>query len=262
MKKILLSLSMASTVLLVACQDQDIPTLKVNISTIFSKEETIKYPPSKDEYTFENAQVEVHAELPETGIKWLDQLLIKKAYELVSETEDNKKDNPTKQELVQKLQQINEQLVSEAQENIGLGMSFALSSTYLGQRNNIVTFSNDVYTYSGGAHGMNVTFYQNIDTTKRKVIELNDVISQQQQAKLKEILWQSYDNLIQRENDDYFTSTKEDFSISEQFYFTDAGINFVYPPYALRAYAYGNVVLTAPWYEIEEIINPEYKWKK
>ncbi len=262
MKKIFLFFSLMTTFLLAACQEQDVPTLQVKKNVIFDQVKTVNYPHS-DEYTTDNAQIEVRGELSETGIKWLDQLLLKHAYTLVGGEDSMKKDTPTKQDLVQKFQQIHDEFVQSAKEDRVLGASFHLTSNYLGQRNNIITFTNDIDTYTGGAHGINVTLYQNIDSHKKKILEVNDIIQQDQQTKLKEVLWSFYTNLMQEANDDYIGMiTKEDFNISEQFYFNNEGINFVYPPYALRAYAYGNVVLTAYWHEIEDIINPEYNWKK
>lgn len=90
MKKIFLFFSLMTTFLLAACQEQDVPTLQVKKNVIFDQVKTVNYPHS-DEYAPDNAQIEVRGELSETGIKWLDQLLLKHAYTLVGGEDSMKK---------------------------------------------------------------------------------------------------------------------------------------------------------------------------
>ncbi|OOS00091.1 DUF3298 domain-containing protein [Canicola haemoglobinophilus] len=261
MKKILLSLSIAIIALLSACQDQEIKNLQVNTITLFNKEESIVYPASTDELSPKKGIITVRGELSETGIEWLDQLLIKSTYNLIDSQENIKKDNPTKQDLIKKFQQIYDELANQAKESSAFGIAFELESYYTEQYHHIITFMNSLYSFYGGPHPFRNAYYQNIDINKRKVIEVNDIVSQHQQEKLKEILWKDYNHILIQKNIDNYIA-KEDFTISKQFYFDDNGITFVYQPYELLPYAYGYTILVVGWEQIQDIINPEYLWKK
>lgn len=234
---------------------QTFPSLQVKIYPLFNKNKTIKF--NNNEFISEGT-IDISVNIPETGIEWLDSLFIEKLYRENNKGNSEKlTDKPTKKILLQQFENIYSEFVKEMNEYPVIEYSYEKTFEYIGQRNNIITFLDSTYYFGGGAHGIYHLNYFSIDTNKRTIISLSDIVSKKEQEKLKNILWQNYIDNHSDENKETFTS-QEDFYISESFYFTMEGIKFVYPPYALGPYAAGDITLTAYWEP--NLINTEYKW--
>ncbi|WP_048736316.1 RsiV family protein [Necropsobacter massiliensis] len=243
----------------------DVPALQVKITELFNQQAQIEFN-AKAENNPDIAQATVNTcdYLPETGVQWLDNLLIKKQYGYLinfDEKSQPESDNPGKADLIKLLESIHTRAVNEIKQEPTPGFDLCINANYLGQRQNVVSFEEALSTYNGGAHGMHYLFYTNIDINKKAIIGLDDLVVTGARPRLTEFLWKDYiDNVI---NGEPPFIAKEDFHISPQFYFSPEGIHFVYPPYALNAYAYGDVTLILPWGAIEEnLINPDYNWYK
>lgn len=151
-------------------------------------------------------------------------------------------------------------MVESAKEEPVIGYDDSLTSSFLAQRNNIATFTMQFYSYSGGAHGMHYTHYINFDLNKKSIINLDDLVSPQNQAQFKEMLWANYRNNRLDENGKYTGfAEQKDFRISPDFYFAPHGLIFVYPPYELGPYVEGDVEVEVSWYEINDLLKPEYR---
>lgn len=138
-------------------------------------------------------------------------------------------------------------------------MEFAVQTTYLGQKNNWVGFHNTIYSYEGGAHGIEVSEYLNIDVDKQSLVTLDQLIDKKDQPAILDALWKVYDDLSKEANFNTNYIEKADFYISPDFYFDQDGVNFVYQPYALFPYAFGEITLTLPW-EQEEAELIKFEW--
>ncbi len=241
------------------------PTLQVKISEIFNKQTQIELNTSAENNpNIPQATVNTCDYLPETGVQWLDNLLIKKQYGYLINSDEKSQpesDNPGKADLIKLLESIHTRAVNEIKQEPTPGFDLCINANYLGQRQNVVSFEEALSTYNGGAHGMHYLFYTNIDINKKALIGLDDLVVAGAWSKLTEFLWKDYiDNVMNGESP---FIAKQDFRISPEFYFSPEGIHFVYPPYALNAYAYGDVTLVLPWGAIEEnLINPDYNWYK
>ncbi|QLB15453.1 hypothetical protein A6B39_08320 [Mannheimia granulomatis] len=234
--------------------------LQVEIVKIFNKSEVIKHKVDpKEEYAIEESKVTSFVTIPKTNLAWLNNILVKFAYDH-NEEQDRKLQHPTEQDLIKSREKIYQDMVESAKEEPVFGYEESIYSDFVGQRNNIATFSMQPYSYGGGAHGLHHTSYINVDLNKKSVISLNDLVSEKNQAKLKEALWESYAVLRVDENGKYngFADKKE-FRISSEFYFGTNGIVFVYPPYELGPYAEGDVEVELPWYQANELLSPDYQ---
>ena len=136
---------------------------------------------------------------------------------------------------------------------------------YVGQRGNIATFIQYWDNYTGGAHGLYGTNYFNVDLNKKTVISLDSLMSKAHQEQAKAILWNSYLEKTRMEAQDEkaepFT-TKADFDLVDNFYFTHEGINFVYPVYALASFVEGEVTLTLYWNDANKLVSSDYQRTK
>lgn len=288
MKKLLIPLFVAATLSLAACNDQNqtattvksqaqtseeknlqnFPALHVKDVTVFDKDQVV--PVSLDGVKTES-HVNTFVNLSETQVPWLNELLISKQYEeglnyftefTESSNQNSNEDlkanaTPSKQNLMDLFAKIHKHSIESVQESGSIGSELVLHMSYIGQRNNLVTFRNDIYTYSGGAHGLQIGSYLNINVEKQSVISLDDIIDKKDQPTLLKALWEIYSNLP--ENSDGTFTEKQDFTISPQFYFDQNGINFIYPPYALFPFVYGETRLTLPW-DSDEANLIKLKW--
>lgn len=247
-----------------------LPVLNVEIVSLFNKSEMISFPKDpKDEYAPESSRVELSVSIAKTGVAWLDQLLLKEveirlnntAHNPVLRTADmDTSKSLTLDNLTQVLSGMYEAMLAEVKENKEIGLTQEVQSRYLGQRNNIASFSILSHVYSGGAHGMYSTDYLNIDTDKRAVITLNDFIAPNNQESVKSKLWERYAEERRDDNGEFNGfGDKNTFRLSENFYFTPHGVSFVYPPYELGPFAEGEVEVMLEWYEINSLLQPSYR---
>lgn len=232
------------------------PALQVKIETLFDKKETLKFEKDpQDEFAREESGVSVFATTANTGVTWLDKLLVQ--YMISSE------DKPVVGSKENAHKYFNRQFtdfIATAKEERPIAFSLSVETRYLGQRNNIVSFIQYYDEYYGGAHGIYSSHFLNIDINKQAIISLDNLVKPEYKKQLKELLWQTY---LMNNTDDSgkyvgFADPKE-FEIADNFYFTDTGVTFVYPVYALGAFAEGEIELEANWFEINQWLNPEYQ---
>lgn len=241
------------------------PALKVEIEPLFSKSQKVK---PKEQTYFEEGQVNYFISIPKTGFEWLDNLVIRKLW-LDYSPEDAKQDpdkvtGNEKAQLLKAFEKDFNDSLAEVRDGPVSGMEVSAELRYLGQRDNIVSFSVFNYSFSGGAHGLFATTYINIDVDKKSIITLDKLMTKANQTKAKALLWDAY--LLESPVDENgkrepFTA-KADFDISNQFYFTNDGIVFSYAPYELGPFADGEKTLTLPWYEVNNLIAKEYQRTK
>ncbi|WP_314866401.1 DUF3298 domain-containing protein [Aggregatibacter kilianii] len=228
----------------------------VEPEVLFEKSETIKFDnKSPDSYAPESAEAKVSVKTLKTNMDWLTDLLVN---ELIRQfTAEGKVKIENKQQFVEYLQTLYADSVKEVKEFELIGMTTNFDVKYLGQRENIATFTIGYYGYSGGAHGMYSTQFLNIDLAKKALLDIDDVINPDQHDKLKELLWETYSNAS---NNETFTP-KSEFYVEKDFYFSHDGITFVYPPYAIGSFAEGEKKLTIHWGELKEnkLLTPHFQ---
>lgn len=243
---------------------QTFPALQVEIATFFDKSETLKFEKDpNDEFAREESMLGLFVSLPKTHIEWLDLLLQEQAFRLMV-TQNPQESKAFSQALFEeKLGQKYQEIRSLAKEEKPAVLSEDLSSDYLGQRNHIITFRMLYNAYSGGAHGMYANTYLNINTKTKNLITLNDLVDVKDQSRIKQILWQNYRHSRLNEKGEYegFVDPK-DFRVPDNFYFSQAGIHFVYPVYELGPYVEGEIEVLVGWTEVNNLLTPDYQRTK
>ena len=279
MNKKLFLLILSSLFLLYACEEQvdsaksSFPSLQTKNVTLFEKSEQVRFEPNDGEDYFSDdepteAELNYFFNSVETGVQWLDNSIIREI--LVTLNQDNElsdkidlnivKKGEEKTVLLNKLQKNYDEELYKLKEGGYLGTVYSVETTYIGQRQNIITFSQVRNVYLGGPHGTYSTRYLNFDVDKKTLLSLNDVFPRDNQKKLKDLLWENYKaKTTSTENENTFVS-KEKFHISTEFYFSPDGINFVYAPAVLTPFEKGETTLQLYWADIDKIITPEYSW--
>ena len=237
--------------------------IRVEPEVLFEKSETIKFDnKSPNSLAPEEAEVKISVKSLKANMDWLTDLLVN---ELIRQfTAEGKVKIENKQQFIEYLQTHYADNVKEVKEFELIGISTNVDVEYLGQRENIATFTMGYHHYSGGAHGMYSTQFVNVDLDKKAVIQLDDVFTKAQQNKVKALLWEIYQNESCGDNGERqepFTA-KADFYLSDNFYFSQDGIVFVYPPYALGPYAAGEKELRLSLYddEVKALLTPAFKF--
>ncbi|WP_301099056.1 DUF3298 domain-containing protein [Otariodibacter sp.] len=246
---------------------QDVfPALNVEITELFNKSENLKFKPdSEDEFARNESQIELFATTANTNVEWLNSLLLKEIINHYSDEDQDLGDKIiTTENVTNMFSSMYENFVNDAKDSRPIGLSEIEMTNYLSQRGNIVTFTQSYDSYTGGAHGMNYTRYLNIDVNKKAVIQLDDLIDPSKQEELKNILWQDYvsENTDESGQVSTFMTDKNEFELSSDFYFTENGINFVYPVYVLGPFAEGPIELHAYFSDINALLKPDYQRTK
>lgn len=249
------------------CTSQSFPALQVEKVSIFDKKEAVKFTPDvKDEITRDQSEIKFSVSGVKTGIEWLDALLYQ--HLLLNYGKESKQEAMANKEISSNdiktfVEKRYQESIQKLKEDKLIGYENIVDSYYIGQRHNIAMFSQSFYYYEGGAHGMDYTNYLNIDVNKKKVIQLDDLVSPQNQVKLQDILSENYlvNHPDEREHFSGSDVEKALFKIPNNFYFTPSGINFVYPVYALGAYSDGQVEVSVNFYDLKGLINKDYLLK-
>lgn len=240
------------------------PALQVEIVKLVEKSDSLKFEKDpKDEYAREQSDISLFISIPKTQVEWLDTLLLKSLwlhYVEADKQAEAEKQSVTEEQVKSFFEQQYQQTLATVKEDKYPAYTESGETYYLGQRNHIVSFSQNFYHYSGGAHGIGQTNYLNVDINKQAIITLDDLVSQKNQAKLREILWESYKNERLDENGKFEESfmTHTDFFIANNFYFTPNGVTFVYPVYALGPYVEGEIEIFAGFEQLKDLISPDY----
>ena len=224
---------------------------------IFDKEETIKYPksPKEDEYVPVEGKLHYSISTLKTNIEWLDTLLL----EQISKNADGKL--RSREQLIADYQKVYDEAKKEMLESPIIGVDEILDLAFSHQRGKLAVFLINYYSYSGGAHGVGGNHYLNIDLETKKLLSFDDVFKPNQQAKLKELLWERYTRYGEVKDEEVFTS-KDAFKVTDNFYLDHDGIHFVYNVYEIASYADGPQELVIEWWNASALLKPEFLQKQ
>ncbi|OOF55784.1 RsiV family protein [Rodentibacter myodis] len=228
-----------------------LPAIFTEEDVVFKKAETIKYPPSKEDYVLEEGRIEYAISTLKTNIDWLNTLLWQ---ELTRKAENV----PTREQLIAGYQQDFEQTRKEMLKEPSIGFNLHRWVGFLGQKEKLATFFVGFYDYTGGAHGIGGNHYFTIDLTTHKILKLSDLFDEQTLPKLKALLWERYTEYGNVKEDEVFTS-KDNFNVSENIYLDSEGVHFIYGVYEIQPYAAGEQDLTLEWWRLMELLKPDFK---
>ena len=120
-------------------------------------------------------------------------------------------------------------------------------------KKHLLVYRIDYNEYTGGAHGIYMSTFLNMDLRTLNPIRLDDIFVGEYQEALTDLLWNQLmaDNKVttrQEVEDMGYTSTG-DLEPTENFYLSPKGITFYYNIYEIAPYVMGPVEITLP-YEI------------
>ena len=123
---------------------------------------------------------------------------------------------------------------------------------------NIVVYTAKIYTFGGGAHGINQTLVRNIDVTTGKVLQLQDVFVPGYEPTLKELLLKKVgerfnaDGLDELNKKDIFADGHV--YVPDNFAIDDDGFTFIYCEDEIAPHAVGEISVTLSRSELSRIL--------
>ncbi len=125
---------------------------------------------------------------------------------------------------------------------------------YISQNNNLATFLMYSYQYdAGAAHGMYHQEFVTFDLDTHKRLALSDILKPNVEAKVAQALYEANATWLEQHN-----ITPEKLQLSDNYYYGNSGIVFVYPLYEIASYAEGMPELKLPYSAAKDLIKPEY----
>ncbi len=124
----------------------------------------------------------------------------------------------------------------------------------------VLSFSQDFYEYTGGAHGIHGTYLKSIDLKTLKEIKLADIFKQEKLQQLTNRIRAKLLKMMEEGGGDksYFFDF-EKIENTDNFFITDKGIKFIYNVYEIASYAAGMFEVEIPYNEIEDLLREDFK---
>lgn len=113
----------------------------------------------------------------------------------------------------------------------------------------ILSYSNYVYTFTGGAHGINTTSCYVYDFYENQEIGINSIFKEEF---LPNVLSLIKEELALNKDADSFDMNYV--NVTENFFVDEEGIHWIYNPYEIAPYAIGAIEVTLPYSKIENYL--------
>ena len=117
-----------------------------------------------------------------------------------------------------------------------------------------LSFTQENYDYSGGAHGMPYWIGYTFDLETGNELLLSDIVADDE-GTIKESVTRYFTEIYNKNPDEYWDGAvdivNENTSLQSPFYLSDEGIVFYYGPYELAPYAGGFKEVVVPYYEFD-----------
>ncbi|MDO4164626.1 MAG: DUF3298 domain-containing protein [Bacteroides sp.] len=115
--------------------------------------------------------------------------------------------------------------------------------------------------YTGGAHGIYMTSYLNMNLRLLRPLHLEDLFVNEYEEALTDLLWNQLmaENRVssRQELEDMGYASCGDLTPTENFYLSPAGITFYYNVYDIAPYAMGPTEISLPWEMVHYLLSDD-----
>ena len=130
-------------------------------------------------------------------------------------------------------------------------------------RSGLVTVSLATGSYTGGAHGMESIGYYVFDAATGRRLTLEDIMVQGYQSRLDALIERRFrqdkglkpGEPLNGDNGGLFDNVIRH---NDNFAITDSGITFLYNPYEIAPYVFGQIAIELKWAEIRTLVKRQY----
>lgn len=125
----------------------------------------------------------------------------------------------------------------------------------------LLVYRIDYNEYTGGAHGIYMSSFLNMDLRTLSPVRLEDLFVEDYEEELTGLLWKQLmeDNHVttRQEAEDMGYGSTGDLAPIENFYLDNKGITFYYNVYEITPYAMGPVKITLPYETIQHLLSDD-----
>lgn len=153
----------------------------------------------------------------------------------------------------------NKDLLGDTLYNWTLGWYSYSSMEVMYNRSGLLSFGVFNASYTGGAHGYEYTQCYSYDAQRHMPIGYTDLFNSADSLKLEAVLDKKVRAMYQipdSENIEDHLLT-DHVKPTDNFYLTETGVVFNYPPYQIASYAEGEIKIYVPFAELQGIIKPQ-----
>lgn len=145
---------------------------------------------------------------------------------------------------------------------IDMSYNAELTGKVLMQTNRLVSLQMDGYMFTGGAHGYYYTVFNTFDIASAESLRLTDVVSDT--AALRPLLERAFVDLYKKEMPeitlkDILLDPEQPLPLPLNFCILPSGVRFMYNPYEVAAYAFGQADIELSWEQLGPLADKQ-KW--
>ena len=126
---------------------------------------------------------------------------------------------------------------------------------------NLLVYRIDYNEYTGGAHGIYMSSFLNMDLRTLSPVRLDDLFASDYKDALTDLLWNQLmaDNKVatRQELEDLGYATTGELEPTENFYLDPEGITFYYNVYDIAPYVMGPVKITLPYEAMQHLLSDD-----
>ena len=125
----------------------------------------------------------------------------------------------------------------------------------------ILTIEAFNYSFTGGAHGNYGTSYYNFDVITGQLLTLKDILTEGYESPLKTIAEPIFKKTYLEEDMTKYSAAgfyfeNDQFTMTDNFAITKEGLKFMYNPYEIAPYAFGQQEIIIPYTTLKALIKP------
>ena len=128
--------------------------------------------------------------------------------------------------------------------------------------NNLLTYCFQFEEYTGGAHGIYMTHFLNIDLKNMMPIRLEDLFVEDYKEQVTDLLWNQLmmdkQATTRKELEDMGYVTVGELEPTDNFYLTENGISFFYNVYDIAPYAVGAIEISLPYEMLSHLLSDDF----
>lgn len=130
-------------------------------------------------------------------------------------------------------------------------------------RKNLLVYHTRYEEYTGGAHGIYMDSFLNLDLRTLTPIRLENLFADDYEEALTDLLWNQLmaDNKVatRQELEDLGYGSTGDLTPTENFYISEKGLTFHYNVYEIAPYVMGGIEIELPYDILSHLLDDEFK---
>jgi len=133
-----------------------------------------------------------------------------------------------------------------------------LSGSVMGIVKDILSYGVERYVYLGGPHGNNYRLFLNFDLRTGRTLSEEDIFTEGYEEPLTELLLhymvEQNDEVDLIKDLELAGYNVDDIHPNDNFYLADEGITYVFNPYDIAPYAFGETEILIPWDDVKPLL--------